>query len=80
MKKVTLSEVIKMSLLKDCIYYRCGLEGDWNLFLDKFNEPFYDLLDAINYFRNNKELFIERYYELSCFEQSKLGNAEWDNI
>jgi len=25
MNKVTLNEVIKMSLLKDCIYFRCGL-------------------------------------------------------
>lgn len=80
MKNLTIDEVIKVSLLKECIYIRENFKGNWIVFLDKWNEPFTDILLAIQYFRDNREKYKGKYVELSTFTQARMGNGEWDNI
>lgn len=79
-KNLTIDEVIKISLLKECIYIKENFKGNWKVFLDKWNEPFYDLQIAIQYFRDNNEKYKGKYIELSTFEQARKDNGEFDNI
>lgn len=83
MKKVTLEQVIKISLLRNSICCRINFKGDWFIFLDKFGEPFDDISLAISHFRENdkyyKDLYNAYYFELSEFEQARIGESNWDN-
>jgi len=78
MKKVTLEDVVVISLLKDCIYIKENF-GEWYILLDKWEQPFYNLELAISYYRDNREKF-NKYIQLSCYNQARIGNAEWDNF
>jgi hypothetical protein len=83
MKKIKLGEVIKISLLRNCICCRINFKGDWFIFLDKWGDPFDNISLAISYFRENdeyyKKLYNAYYFELSEFEQARMGESNWDN-
>ena len=80
MKQITFEEVTKIVDFKNCIFIRRNFSGDWSVYFDLINEPFYNLKDAIKYFReHNKE---REYFELAEYEEIKHnngGSCGWDN-
>jgi hypothetical protein len=86
LKTLTAQDVEQVLSFERVIYYRTGLKGNFKIFLDKSNEPFYDITDAIKYFRNNREYYdakfnLSRYYmELSELTSALHGHGQWDNI
>ena len=62
---------------KNCIFIRRNFSGDWSVYFDLINEPFYNLQDAIKYFReHNKE---KEYFELREYNQIENNGGGWDN-
>jgi len=77
MAKITLDKVTKMADFTNCIFIRKDFTGDWIVYLDAINEPFYSIEDAIKYFReNNKE---RNYFQLATYKDALSGGG-WDNI
>ena len=54
LQTLTAQDVEQVLLLERAIYYRTGLKGNFKIFLDKNNNPFYDITEAIKYFRDNR--------------------------
>lgn len=77
MGTMTLSEVVKLVSLSDCIFVRDLFSNDeWKLLKSEDGETFTYMSDAIRYVRANGI----KYVQLSSFQQALMDNAEWDNF
>ena len=79
MEKLTLRQVENILMLSQYIYVKHITDIEWELFLDNDGNPFEYLSDAIRYFRNS-EFSGSWGYQLSTYQQARMGNAEWDNF
>jgi hypothetical protein len=61
------------------IFVRFNFEGEFKVLLDENGDSFTDLVDAIDFIRNNKS-FKSNQVELTSLDQALINNALWDNL
>lgn len=68
---------LKVQELKNAIFIRFSLEGDFRLLTNEVGDTFEWMGEAIDFVRANHS---DQQVELACFENACLGNGEWDNL